>query len=141
MEIDGAQSLIQQLNQLNASGRQVVEDVITNLTLETHQFAVTGIQSGPASGKVYQKYKPNRTHQASAPGQYPMTDTGRLASSVKFELPQTDLVARVGTNLKYGAFLEFGTSKMEARPWLLRSFLRAQVGLEAELRNRLMALL
>jgi len=34
------------------------------------------------------------------------------------EVDQRDLVARVGTNVLYGKFLELGTSKMAARPFI-----------------------
>jgi phage gpG-like protein len=57
--------------------------------------------------------------------------------SIDTELTPTE--ARVGTNLFYGPYLEFGTSKMAARPWLLPSFERAKVGVEKELRARLEA--
>ena len=58
-------------------------------------------------------------HQASAPGDPPATDTGRLRASIKSDL--TDLVrlaAEVGTNVEYGRHLEYGTVNMAARPWL-----------------------
>jgi len=78
------------------------------------------------------------THQASAPGQYPATDTGRLVSSVRM-LPDVGTSYVVGTNVEYGRWLEFGTSRMAARPWLLPSFERAKIGVERELRARLEA--
>lgn len=60
------------------------------------------------------------THRASAPGEAPATDTGALASSVAVDLRRSSFrpVARVGTGLEYGAYLEFGTQAMDARPWL-----------------------
>jgi len=45
----------------------------------------------------------------------------------------------VGTNVQYGTMLEFGTSRMAARPWLLPSFEKAKVGIEKELKIRLEA--
>jgi len=55
----------------------------------------------------------------SAPGEPPMKQTGRLQTSVANE--RTGLIARVGTNVLYGRWLELGTSQMAARPWLRRS--------------------
>ncbi len=53
---------------------------------------------------------------ASIAGEPPHRRTGTLARSITYEvLPGT---ARVGTNVKYGKFLEVGTSKMMARPYL-----------------------
>lgn len=56
------------------------------------------------------------THQASAPGQAPMSDTGRLASSIEFD-QIGPLTATVGSNLIYAKWLEYGTRKMAPRPF------------------------
>lgn len=140
IKLDGMAQLLGQLKALGADADDVVINAITDLVTDTHAFAVAGIQGG-GSGRVYEKYKPRRTHRASSPGAYPATDTGRLASSVRMELPAAgNIVGRVGTAVKYGAWLEFGTSRMAARPWLLPSFERAKVGVEKELRMRLEAM-
>ena len=55
-------------------------------------------------------------HIASKAGDAPNTDTGRLVSSVQVEI--TAKYVYVGTSLKYGAWLEYGTRAMNARPWL-----------------------
>jgi hypothetical protein len=55
----------------------------------------------------------------SAPGEPPHKQYGHLRRSVMREA--AGLVGRVGTNLKYGRWLELGTRKMAARPWLRRS--------------------
>lgn len=54
----------------------------------------------------------------SDPGQQPHKDTGRLRASVSHEVDKATLTGRVGTNVDYGKFLELGTVKMAARPWL-----------------------
>lgn len=136
IELDGLDKLLADLQRLGAAGEEVVEDTITDLVLDTHQKAVDGIQRGPKTGRVYRRG--TVAHQASSPGQYPATDTGRLASNVRFELPQGgNMVGRVGTNIQYGAYLEFGTSRMAARPWLLPSFEKAKVGVTKELKAKL----
>jgi len=47
-------------------------------------------------------------------------DTGRLRSSIANELGRDSkgLVARVGTNVEYAPYLELGTRRMSARPFL-----------------------
>jgi HK97 gp10 family phage protein len=56
----------------------------------------------------------------SAPGEPPYKQTGRLRMSIAREMVgQT--TARVGTNIKYGLYLELGTRSMSARPWLRRA--------------------
>ena len=67
------------------------------------------------SGKMY------AGHRASAPGETPAVDTGNLVNSIKSELvssSDTDAWANVGTGVEYAEYLEFGTSRMEARPFM-----------------------
>jgi hypothetical protein len=57
-------------------------------------------------------------HRASAPGEPPASDTGRLLSSISHDIRVEDtLVARVGSPLKVAEWLELGTSKMAPRPF------------------------
>jgi len=59
--------------------------------------------------------------------------SGRLARRVTVETTPDGLAATVGTELDYGTFLELGTRRMAARPWLQPAFL----GLRGRLRARL----
>ena len=80
--------------------------------------AVTSIQQGSKNGRVYQKYTPRRTHTASAAGQPPATDTGFLVQNINLKIDVDRLGASVESNADYSAALEFGTSKMAARPFM-----------------------
>lgn len=57
-------------------------------------------------------------HVPSSPGQPPKGDTGRLETSIDVELRKTDKTVNVISNAPYSAALEFGTSTIEARPFL-----------------------
>lgn len=48
-------------------------------------------------------------------------DTGRLRSSITNEIGEDGdgLVATIGTNVEYAPYVELGTSKMAAQPFLL----------------------
>lgn len=59
-----------------------------------------------------------RQRGPSTPGTPPGVQTGTLRSSVTTEVNAAELTARVGTNLEYAPYLELGTRKMEARPFL-----------------------
>ena len=83
--------------------------------------AIKSIQTGAKSGVMYQKYNPRREHRASAPGQAPASDTGNLVSKIIVRQKSQD-VTSVESNANYSAFLEYGTSKMEARPFMLPAF-------------------
>lgn len=66
------------------------------------------ITTGAVSGK---------SHVPSAPGEAPNEDTGHLRSQI--EVTQVaPLRVQVASNARYAASLEFGTSKMAARPYM-----------------------
>jgi len=87
--------------------------------------AVKSIQTGPKSGKTYTRYNPTRTHIASAPGEAPASDTGNLVSQIRVNQKSQDIVT-VESRAKYSKFLEYGTSKMQARPFLFPAFKMSQ---------------
>ena len=72
----------------------------------------------------------NKGASPSDPGQPPHKDTGRLRGSISHEVDGEILVARIGTNVVYGKFLELGTRKMAARSFLQATLnrIRSQIG-------------
>ena len=75
--------------------------------------AVPGEPVGAGEGRV------------SRPGETPTSQESILRNSVAF-VPSRNLVASAGTEKEYGRWLELGTSKMAARPWLLRGVKKAR---------------
>lgn len=67
-------------------------------------------------------------YSPSAPGEAPRKRTGTLQKSVAAEVHQEGdaIVIRVGSNVPYARFLEYGTRKMAARPWLRPGIAEAQ---------------
>lgn len=59
--------------------------------------------------------------------------TGALAKSVTARHDASGLGGSVGTDLSYGRYLEFGTRRMAARPWLQPAF----ESLKPQIRRRL----
>lgn len=70
--------------------------------------AQISITAGAVSGKK---------HVASAPGEAPNNDTGTLAGAIETN-QVAPLVVEVSSNAPYAAALEFGTSRMESRPYM-----------------------
>lgn len=132
IKVSGFDDLISDIGMVGERSGEAMSRVLEIAAFQTHKYAVEGIMAG-GTGIVYQKYNPRRQHQASAAGQYPASDTGRLASSVQVELNSANSI-RVGTALKYGAYLEFGTSKMAPRPWLMPSVEKAMVDVRREIK-------
>ena len=80
--------------------------------------AVESINQGAKSGVMYEKYNPRRSHRASAAGEPPATDTGFLVNNIALKVDIDGLGASVESRADYSTFLEFGTSKMAARPFM-----------------------
>jgi len=60
----------------------------------------------------------------SSPGEPPGVVTGELRRSMTYEIEKTSqgITGRVGTNKEYAIPLEFGTSRMAARPFVRSNF-------------------
>lgn len=115
VEIKGLPELQEAFRNLSKEGKRRVGLVVQATGIEIRGDIVKRIQRGPATGRVYTKSNPARTHQASAAGEAPATDTGRLASSIDYKR-EGQLSASVGSELAYAAMLEFGTAKIDPRP-------------------------
>jgi len=81
------------------------------------------VLNSPATGLVYRKENPTRLHQASAPGEPPANDTGRLYASIQLRMVKINQYASaavVGSTLPYALELEkFGpNSNGQTRPFL-----------------------
>jgi hypothetical protein len=121
----GLSAVTAALGALGRNAEMTVEEFAEELAFEGIEQAIEGIRSGPASGAIYRRYNPSRLHQASAPGEFPNEDLGALAGSIEISYPKRAVVS-YGSSLAYAQYLEFGTSKMAARPWLAPSFQQAQ---------------
>ena len=120
LSLEGTEALQASLRNMTDDMREGVNKVVLNEALRLRGLVIEKVQRGPATGRTYTKYNPRRVHTASAPGQAPMTDTERLASSVYFTQAfgaRRGLEAQVGSNLVYAAHLEYGTKRMAARPY------------------------
>jgi len=66
--------------------------------------------------KVSQGYSP----PPSLPGNPPHVDTGELWNSITYRVQGTTITFKAA---QHGIYLEYGTSKMAARPWLNNTML------------------
>ena len=83
------------------------------------------------TGRVYERYRPRRTHRASSPGQPPAPDRGRLRRSIKTvnKSKAGDIKVRVGSNSEYAAPLEFGGRNRAPRPFMRPALTLAKSGM------------
>jgi HK97 gp10 family phage protein len=73
----------------------------------------------PKAGKVYTRRSVK--HRASAPGQAPANDTGNLIGSIQtVQMPDQGgaVASKVIVSAKYAKWLEYGTRRMAARPFV-----------------------
>lgn len=111
---------------------QHIADEARNLMRDTKTRADKGrVMWSKGKKRTKRGYK---LRYVSNPGQAPAVQTGHLARSVQWERAGR-YTRRVGTNVKYGLYLELGTRKMRARPWLRPAMLRSKDFVEKQLRE------
>jgi HK97 gp10 family phage protein len=130
---------LDQLHKASANMVQAVNKEVTKALFvsaqQVEKEAKLSIASGQKSGRVYQRG--SVTHRASAPGEAPASDTGRLINSIASYLNSSKglesfVVAGRGI-VKYAAMLEFGTSKMAARPFLFPALEKSKAFIQERL--------
>jgi HK97 gp10 family phage protein len=121
--------------QLSRSLHEAVMRVVVRGTEAVKTRAVRSIMSGGKTGRIYTRR--GVVHQASAPGQSPASDTGRLVQSARTEYNNEEMSGKVIFSTAYAAALEFGTEKMEARPYLRPAFLGQLPTIKEDLANEL----
>ena len=119
VKIEGLDELRKALHGLERKFDEAVSDAVAETAFTIQQRVKLAIARGPNSGRIYQKSNPRRTHQASAPGEAPASDTGTLAASVYADIH--GMAATIGSRLAYAHYLEFGTRRMAPRPVWVRT--------------------
>ena len=116
-------------------------DALTKAAIYTQGVAKKMV-GGAGSGRVYKRK--GVIHRASKPGKPPARDYGALAASISYTVRKRLLKVQafVGsdidivdkkvrergstTDVQYGYYLEKGTGRMAARPWLKPSLIKAR---------------
>jgi HK97 gp10 family phage protein len=135
VKVTGLKKAQDALKNLEKDLEQPFREIILGSAQLIRGEAIKSIQTGPKSGRIYEKYNPRRTHKSSAPGQAPASDTGNLVSQIRVRQKNPDEVI-VESNALYSAFLEFGTSKMLARPFLFPATERSRPKIVQAVFNR-----
>jgi HK97 gp10 family phage protein len=91
-----------------------------NSAEEMKDLMVDSIKTGSKSGKTYTRN--GMSHQSSAPGQPPANDTGKLIDSIKVEKRKNTSTLKIDAD--YAGYLEYGTSKMRPRPFILPALMK-----------------
>ena len=121
LKVKNLKKVLSQLNRLQKDMEVPFQEIVKGGGQLIRGEAIKSIQTGSKSGVMYQMYNPRREHRASAPGEAPASDTGNLVSKIIVKQISQDITS-VESNANYSAYLEYGTSKMEARPFMLPAF-------------------
>lgn len=114
-----------------AALQQAAFRAVTRGTEKVKTRMVERIQNPPKSGRIYRRN--NVEHQASAPGESPASDTGRLAQSVTTSYNSSKIAGYVNVSAKHAAPLEFGTPRIAPRPYARVSLAEEAPGIKADL--------
>ena len=117
LKIEGLDELNATLAKLPMEFEHEAAKLVNSTANGIRNNAVRMIQRPSASGVTYEKYSPKRTHTASAAGEPPNTDTGRLIGSIRVQQAGR-ATAEVIAGVDYARHLEFGTRHMAARPFM-----------------------
>lgn len=116
---DGVDQVVAEVTSL--AGR-VADDLHTatrKATLDIQAEARRLIQDTPKTGRIYKRG--GVSHQASAPGESPANDAGTLAESIQARMTGY-IQGEVEPTAEYADYLEFGTEKMEPRPYMFPAY-------------------
>lgn len=106
--------------------RGVAEEMVSDIKLS--------FGTSPA-GKTYKRGQ-KRVHIASQPGYAPNVDMGTLRASIRWEAAG-DLTYHIMDGVEYGQQLEFGTTRIAARPFMTPVFTNWAGKIEADAQQRL----
>lgn len=95
--------------------RQAAMIGVTKSIMAVEALAVQKIKEPPKTGRIYRRR--GVEHQASDAGEAPAWDTGHLANNRSIKYDVDDLSATLFFHALYAAALEFGTAKIEPRPY------------------------
>jgi len=116
---------VRQTRDVERALKRISEDIdedlkrlVTASGLEMQSEIKRRINQGPATGRLRPGRGRSASSRASSEGEAPMTDTGRLVSSVLFRVIGRARVA-VLSRIKYAKWLEEGTKEIAPRPvWI-----------------------
>jgi len=103
-----------ELKNLLTKAENIVNESSEYMAEEMKKSITTGAKSGKQYGN----------HTASAPGQAPANWTGQLLRSIQIQ--KFKGISYVFVSAKYAEFLEFGTSKMRPRPFIIPAFIKTK---------------
>ena len=99
---------------MTAAAKKDVEEVLHKTADDMIEYIIADMGEAK-SGRIY--HRPGGSHRASAPGESPAIDSGRLAESLTV-FRRSTFQWYVGSDVEYAPWLEYGTYSIAPRPYL-----------------------
>ena len=115
-DVKGSEQLKRNLGRLSGRERKKAQQDGLEAGARIVETHIKLLLSKPGSGRLY--IRGNVAHRASQPGEPPAVDTGFLRNSIVVDEPVTPELATISAGAEYAEYLEFGTTKMAARPYM-----------------------
>ena len=103
----GSRRLQAALEKMSREMHREVQKAVDATGLSLLRTIKNASMRGTPTGRVYEKYIPRRTHTASAPGEPPAVDTGRLIGAITSR-NTAPLTVEITSNAVQAFALEFG---------------------------------
>ena len=128
VKVSGVKDFKFAMDRLGDAFNDAVTEALFLVANDIRTHAIKSIQTQSFGSYVKRSKQGGGTydHIAARAGSAPNTDTGKLVLSIAAER-LGPFRYTIGSNLPYAGWLEFGTKKMGARPWLEPAF-RAESG-------------
>ena len=117
--IEGLDAITQASDRVKQAVADELNKAVYASAQKVSSEAKRSLLDGNKSGRIYKHG--SVLHRASAPGEAPASDTGRLVNSINsYAVGNGEAISVAGRGtVKYAAMLEFGTIKIAPRPFML----------------------
>ena len=137
-KVIGAEALGRRLRALAKELEGPLREAVGESAAQVRRNAIAAMR-GPKSGRVY-RAPGGGSRRASAPGEAPAVSSGRLIGSLRISTGADGLSASVGVDeaaAPHARALEFGTSRVAARPFLAPALEASRDDIERRIREAL----
>lgn len=119
-KLKGVNGLKRKFALIQASATKETQREMTRILVDMDRDIKRTIQSGGRSGNIYKVTKSGATHQASAPGEAPKSNTGNLAASFKIFTTKiaNTVIGNIENFAQYAKYLEFKPKSAGGRPFM-----------------------
>ena len=122
MELEGAEELAKALKAFQAlAGKEIADATVAAGKLVTGDARKSVQALSPGAPVIrFPRGQAPKAHITSRPGDAPNTDSGQLVNGIEMSIKPDGVYVGVGRKgvRDYATYLEFGTRKMRARPFI-----------------------